>query len=103
MNMLFLAALALAAPPASAGEGAAAATACPADPAASLLATHRRARTAHLAGDAQTLAEDSADNVISARRGGLDVLSREQILARFTGHFAEVEYRLWDDLVPPRV
>lgn len=103
MSMEFLVALALAAAPATADEAVASPDACPVDPATSLLATHQRARAAHLAGDARVLAEDSAESVVSARRGGLDHVTRAQILARFTDYFAQVEYRRWDDLVPPRV
>lgn len=78
-------------------------SACEGDPREALLAVHRRARAAHLAGDAAVLAADSADQVISAQDGELRTSSRDDVLALFTRYFGQIEYRRWDDLVEPVV
>ena len=69
----------------------------------SLLAFHARDRDAHLKGDANLLAAGMAAQVTNARKGKVEIASRDEMRHRFTQYFAQVTYTTWDDTVPPKV
>ena len=68
-----------------------------------LLRSNEVQRRAHLNGDAELLVAEIDQEMTSVSDGAISSASREAILARFRGYFAQVRYRSWDDMRPPLV
>ena len=64
---------------------------------------HRRLLAAHCDGDANIIADLSLDEVTMSNRGELSRATREETRERFESVFAQVDYRRYVDLVPPRI
>ncbi len=64
---------------------------------------HRELLLAHCAGDAGRMAELSAESSLSANRGALQWVARDEVHERFVGVFANVDYEQYIDLQRPVV
>ena len=64
---------------------------------------HRTLLAAHCLGDAALMASHSAENVLSANRGDLAVMSNSTLRERFDGLFERVNYREYHDLQLPHI
>lgn len=62
---------------------------------------HRKLLAAHCLGDADMIANLSAPQVLSANRGVLRQISRDEIRERFSGLFQTVRYTEYHDIVMP--
>jgi hypothetical protein len=67
-----------------------------------LLQLHRRAREAHLKGDAALLAADASD-FLELSGGEMHQVTRDQLRDMFTRVFQTRQYHTWDDVTPPVV
>ncbi|MEM7503886.1 MAG: hypothetical protein AAF417_17680 [Pseudomonadota bacterium] len=64
---------------------------------------HRALLAAHCLGDAQLMADLSAENVVIANRGQLSTTTRTDMRDRFAQVFERVDYTEYHDLMPPEV
>lgn len=69
---------------------------------ATLLQLHRRAREAHLKGDAALLSADAAD-FLELSDGQMRRVTRDELRALFTRIFQSRRYHSWDDVTSPVV
>jgi ketosteroid isomerase-like protein len=68
-----------------------------------LLALHRRAREAHLSGNADLLASGTADQLLVISRAKINRQSREDVRKFFERYLADTKYSEWDDVTPPEI
>lgn len=73
------------------------------DPREALLELHDAQRRAHLAEDAEGMADLLADGFVEVRDGQRLVVARADTIARFRRYFDAVEFLAWEDLAPPAI
>ncbi|MBU2491817.1 MAG: hypothetical protein KJ571_04270 [Bacteroidetes bacterium] len=66
-----------------------------------LMQLNENQRKAHMYGDAEMLAAEIADTMISVSRGHIYINSNREIYDRFNNYFKNIEYIKWDDLEDP--
>lgn len=66
-----------------------------------LMQLNENQRKAHMYGDAEMLAAEIADTMISVSRGHIYINSNREIYDRFNNYFKSIEYIKWDDLEDP--
>ena len=62
---------------------------------------HRKLLAAHCLGDAQMLADLSTDHITIANRGELHIVTKQDVLTRFTSVFKRLNYTEYHDLKYP--
>jgi len=70
---------------------------------AELLRVHQDDRRAHLQRNVDALLAHAGAQVIDVRDGKIRVMNLEEVRARFTQYFSNIEFSAWDDVEPPIV
>jgi hypothetical protein len=73
------------------------------DAVAQLRAVHETARRAHLEGNAELMAPETADQMVLVSNGEVLTNSRDETIRFFKGYFGRVKYLEWSDAAPPMI
>jgi len=69
-----------------------------------LMTLHQEQKKAHLEKNARVLLAQSSDDFISVNHGIIDsIFNRQKQELKFQKYFDAVEFKKWDDVVPPKI